>query len=75
MVNLTGYLGVGWSFFTGFFDKTIVDGFYNLLAWITGQVASASRRLQTGNVSNYFLTMLASLALMLILLKFLFKGG
>lgn len=75
IVNLIGYLGVGWSFFIGFFDKTIIDGIYNLMAWITGQVASASRRLQTGNASNYFLTMLASLALILILMKFLFKGG
>lgn len=35
------------------FDRHIIDGFMNLLAWITGQVSEESKEIQSGSVQQY----------------------
>jgi NADH-quinone oxidoreductase subunit L len=46
------------SLFSGFSDKTFVDGLVNLVGWIVQESSLAFRRFQTGLVQNYALLML-----------------
>jgi NADH-quinone oxidoreductase subunit L len=54
-VNGSRHLTVGTSFLSGFFDKYVVDGLVNLVAWVLQRWSHFFRRLQTGVVSQYAL--------------------
>jgi NADH-quinone oxidoreductase subunit L len=47
------------------FDKYVVDGLVNLMAWIAGEGSYALRRVQTGLVQNYALMMIAGVFVLL----------
>ncbi|HEX9116243.1 MAG TPA: NADH-quinone oxidoreductase subunit L [Anaerolineae bacterium] len=53
------------------FDKVGIDGAVNGIAWITGQAGAAVRRLQTGYVGLYALSILFGTVLVLALLALL----
>ncbi len=57
--------GIAW------FDRHVVDGFMNALAWASQAGGAGARRLQTGRVQAYALAMLAGLLLLLASLKVL----
>ncbi|MBX6351041.1 MAG: NADH-quinone oxidoreductase subunit L [Clostridia bacterium] len=50
-------LGLAASAFVGWFDRTVVDGLVNAVAWFTGVLGQASRRLAVGDAQAYMLTM------------------
>ncbi|MGH8103920.1 MAG: NADH-quinone oxidoreductase subunit L [bacterium] len=69
-VNAVGYLAVGLAFFSAAFDRYIVDGVVNGFGWAAGTAGQGVRRLQTGNVSNYFLVIAGSVTIILLLMQF-----
>jgi NADH-quinone oxidoreductase subunit L len=57
-VNGSGKVTIVGSWFSGLTDRTVVDGFVNLVGWVIQESSHAFRRLQTGLVQNYALLML-----------------
>jgi NADH-quinone oxidoreductase subunit L len=57
-VNGAANLTKAGSLFSGFSDRTFVDGLVNLVGWIVQESSLAFRRFQTGLVQNYALLML-----------------
>jgi NADH-quinone oxidoreductase subunit L len=57
-VNGTGWATIIGSWFSGWTDRTAVDGLVNLVGRIVQASSHAFRRLQTGLVQNYALLML-----------------
>jgi NADH-quinone oxidoreductase subunit L len=57
LVNGARNLTVAVSMVSGFFDKYVVDGLVNLVAWILDRFSLVFRRVQTGYVSNYALVL------------------
>ena len=55
LVNGSRHFTVATAFLSGFFDKYVVDGLVNLVAWVLEQGSRFFRRLQTGIVSQYAL--------------------
>ncbi len=66
-------LGVGLAAFVGAFDKYVVDGLVNLVAWLALLVGRAARALTMGSAQGYALVMFAAVALALFLYQF--RGG
>ena len=62
-VNGTGWTTVALSWVSHVLDKYVVDGLFNLAAWVCGEASYAFRRAQTGLVQNYaFATLLGVFA-------------
>ena len=55
------------AFFTGGFDKYVVDGLVNLMAYISGFIGLIFRRVQTGKVQTYLVLVIFSLIILLFL--------
>jgi NADH-quinone oxidoreductase subunit L len=55
LVNGSRHLTVGIALLSGFFDKYVIDGMVNGVAWILNLFSKALRRVQTGLVSQYAL--------------------
>ncbi len=55
------YVTRGVSAVVGAFDKYIVDGLVNLVAWLVLQLGNASRRLAVGSVQAYAMVMFAAI--------------
>ncbi|MEK7285187.1 MAG: NADH-quinone oxidoreductase subunit L, partial [Chloroflexota bacterium] len=53
--------GAGWAF-----DVHIIDGLVNRLGWLVALVGSGARRVQTGLVGNYALSIVAGLLLLIV---------
>jgi NADH-quinone oxidoreductase subunit L len=66
-VNLVGRAGAALSAAWDWIDFHIVDGLVNFAGWLTKQVGSILRRLQTGRVQQYGLVAAAGLLLVLAL--------
>lgn len=66
IVRLIGYLGAMLSRFCGWFDHAIVDGVINAIGDISGEIAGATRFVQTGRVQNYALYAIAGAAIFAI---------
>ena len=67
LVNSVGRVTLIASYFQGWFDKYVVDGFVNATAWITGAFSFLLRYLQSGLVQFYLLIALLGLILFLLL--------
>jgi hypothetical protein len=57
----------GWSFFSGWFDNTFVDGAVNGTAWLVGLWGKFVRLFQTGQVQRYMLFSILAIAIFLLL--------
>jgi len=55
------------AFFTGGFDKYVIDGLVNLMAYISGFIGLIFRRVQTGKVQTYIVLVVFSLIILLFL--------
>lgn len=55
------------AFFTGGFDKYVVDGLVNLMAYLSGFIGLIFRRVQTGKVQTYIVLVIFSLIILLFL--------
>ena len=55
------------AFFTGGFDKYVVDGLVKLMAYISGFIGLILRRVQTGKVQTYIVLVIFSLIILLFL--------
>jgi len=53
--------GAGWAF-----DVHIIDGLVNRLGWLVALVGSGARRVQTGLVGNYALSIVAGLLVLIV---------
>ncbi|MCL4425037.1 MAG: NADH-quinone oxidoreductase subunit L, partial [Firmicutes bacterium] len=73
LVNLVGWLGMQLSFLSGLFDKYVIDGMVNGVAAITMALGNSARRLQTGFVQSYAITLFAGVVIGLILIQLI--GG
>jgi len=73
IVNLVGWLGVQLSFLSGLFDKYVIDGLVNGVAALTMALGNGVRRLQTGYVQSYAITLFAGVVIGLILIQLI--GG
>ena len=67
MVNGVGYATVIGAHAIGRFDKLVVDGVVNALAWLAGFAGSRIRNLQNGRIQSYFVVMLLGVLLMIFL--------
>lgn len=67
-VNGAGRLALFLSEAKRFFDQQIIDGFANGLAFVAQQGSGKFRRIQTGGVQNYALTMVGGLVLLIALI-------
>ncbi|AXE21767.1 NADH-quinone oxidoreductase subunit L [Runella rosea] len=67
IVNGVGYVTVIGAHAIGRFDKLVVDGVVNALAWLAGFAGSRIRNLQNGRVQSYFVVMLLGVLLMIFL--------
>ncbi|MCK9179983.1 MAG: NADH-quinone oxidoreductase subunit L, partial [Bacteroides sp.] len=56
------------------FDKTIVDGFFNSLAWVTHRCSYMIKDLQNGNVQSYAIIFLWGLVIILVAVLFFVFG-
>ena len=68
IVNLAGTLTVLGAWMSGLFDNYIVDGLINAASNATLGIGGRLRRLQTGFVRSYALSMLAGTAVVLAVL-------
>ncbi|MBX5476364.1 MAG: NADH-quinone oxidoreductase subunit L [Clostridia bacterium] len=71
-LGLTG-LGLIVGRIVGFFDKYVVDGIVNGVAWLTGALGQAARRAAVGDAQAYMLTMAG--AVLVGLAVYLGMGG
>ncbi|MGZ8829051.1 MAG: hypothetical protein ACXW2Q_01605, partial [Thermoanaerobaculia bacterium] len=72
LVNATRNITLfGFGHGSNLFDKYIVDGLVNGVATLTGRGSVAVRRMQTGLVQNYALTMGAGIVLLAVVYLFL----
>ncbi|MCH7493784.1 hypothetical protein IIA16_03625, partial [bacterium] len=63
IVDFVGWSATAISNLSGWVDLHIVDGAVNLTGWVVDMLGLATRRLQWGVVTSYFLTVLVGLAL------------
>lgn len=54
------------------FDRHVVDGFFNFLAWGTNQTSYAIRALQSGRIQQYAFVFLLGVIILTLMLIFLF---
>lgn len=66
IVRLIGRIGAMLSTFSGWFDHAIIDGVINAIGDISGEIAGATRFVQTGRVQNYALYAIAGAAIFAI---------
>lgn len=64
IVDGVGYLTVIGAHVIGRFDKLVVDGLVNALAWFAGFLGNRIRNLQNGSVQSYFVVMLLGVLLL-----------
>jgi NADH-quinone oxidoreductase subunit L len=57
-VNGSSWLTLVFSWCSGLFDRYVVDGAVNLVGWAASESSFSLRRIQTGLIQNYALTML-----------------
>ena len=57
-VNGSSWLTLVFSWCSGLFDRYVVDGAVNLVGWSASESSFSLRRIQTGLIQNYALTML-----------------
>ncbi|MEO8232760.1 MAG: proton-conducting transporter membrane subunit, partial [Ignavibacteriota bacterium] len=67
IVNGSAEVTRRFAFFTGGFDKYVVDGFVNLIAYISGFIGLIFRRVQTGKVQTYIVLVIFSIIILLFL--------
>lgn len=67
MVNGVGYLTVIGAHIAGRFDRLVVDGIVNALAWFAGFLGNRIRNLQNGSIQSYFIVMLLGVLLLIYL--------
>jgi len=53
-------------FLAGAFDRYVIDGLVNALAWLTGRLGLGLRYLQTGREENYLLLIFLSLVIIVL---------
>ena len=63
IVNGVGFLSLVASRAWGWFDKYVIDGIVNLVAWITGSVGRSIRYLQTGVAQQYIFLLVTALVI------------
>ena len=73
LVNGTRHVTVAVSLLSGFFDRYVVDGLVNFSGWISKQGSKAFRGLQTGNVSQYALTIAIGLFALILSTLYLWR--
>lgn len=74
IVNATASITVVASNAGGWFDKYIVDGLVNLTAGITQFFGLLFRTIQTGRIQSYLGWTLASVVIMILLVRYFFVG-
>lgn len=52
-IHAVGYLGFGFALLIGWFDKNIMDGLANLMAWLSKSVGNLLRQFVSGKIQNY----------------------
>mgnify|MGYP001457231555 CR=1 FL=1 len=67
IVNGSAEVTRRFAFFTGGFDKYVVDGLVNLVAYISGFIGLIFRRVQTGKVQTYIVLVIFSIIILLFL--------
>ncbi|HRN27403.1 MAG: NADH-quinone oxidoreductase subunit L [Ignavibacteriaceae bacterium] len=67
IVNGSAEVTRRFAFFTGGFDKYVVDGLVNLMAYISGFIGLIFRRVQTGKVQTYIVLVIFSIIILLFL--------
>ena len=67
IVNGSAELTRRLAFFTGGFDRIVVDGLVNLMAYISGFIGLIFRRVQTGKVQTYLVLVIFSIIILLFL--------
>ena len=69
IVNGAAEITRRFAFFTGAFDRIVIDGFVNLTAYLSGFIGLIFRRVQTGKVQTYLVLVLFSIIILLFLFK------
>ncbi|WP_428658738.1 NADH-quinone oxidoreductase subunit L [Runella sp.] len=67
IVNWIAYLTVIGAHAIGRFDRLVVDGIVNGLAWLAGFLGNRIRNLQNGSVQSYFVVMLLGVLVLIFL--------
>ena len=67
IVNGSAEVTRQFAFFTGAFDRIVVDGLVNLMAYISGFIGLIFRRVQTGKVQTYLILVIFSIIILLFL--------
>ncbi len=52
----------------GWFDRVFIDGFVNLIAWISGWFGKLGRKLQGGELQSYYLYSMLGLVLVVVII-------
>lgn len=67
IINWIGRIGLGLGSFLAAFDRFVVDGLVNTVAWISDQAGALTRSLQDGKVQAYLLFGMLTAAIWLFL--------
>ena len=62
------------SHFSGAFDRIVIDGFVNGIAWVTAQAGRRLRPIQTGDVQNYGMVMVGGAFVIMMFVAMAFYG-
>ncbi|MCG3153358.1 MAG: NAD(P)H-quinone oxidoreductase subunit 2, chloroplastic [bacterium] len=65
IVNGVGLLWLGLTRIARWLDQRVVDGFVNLLAWVTQSSSKGIRFIQSGFIQNYFMVVVVSVLIWL----------
>ncbi len=74
MVGLVSRIGDFLSHFSAEFDRRVVDGFVNGLAWITMKAGTSIKPIQTGDVQNYGTVMVGGAFAIIVFVAMVFYG-
>ncbi|MCL5046026.1 MAG: NADH-quinone oxidoreductase subunit L, partial [Actinobacteria bacterium] len=69
LVNGVGWFGYYWAMASGWFDKTVVDGAVNLTADVTVASGRQVRKISTGYVQAYMLTLVVMVVVGVIIFQ------
>jgi NADH-quinone oxidoreductase subunit L len=69
IVNAVGWFGYYWAMASGWFDKTVVDGLVNLTADVTVAGGRQARKISTGYVQAYMLTLVVMVVVGVIIFQ------
>ncbi len=75
LVGLVARIGEGLSHFSAEFDRRVIDGIVNGLAWLTLRAGSALRPIQTGDVQSYGVVMVGGAFVIVVFVVMVFYGA